>query len=627
MKALKEKRVSLRSYLRRGLVILSLFALVFASCGDSGGGDEPSVPTNGTGGGVVTGPKIKSVTILSQPIVESFQGLPPELKGLSIEVEWYDRSIGNNGKEIVYYGVGGNEGDFGTVPGYCDTAWENALTPGDPSTYGKGAGAYLNGNLQLVYKGQVVPTDKPLTPPMVVAATAIQITQKTPIDWYADTRPDFDGLTYNVIFEAGWLGLGAKSVKDVRNDYKFFEHEMTAAYPKAFYKDAGLDKRINVYIGQLPAGLGGSGVPADYKGAIPASYGNVGVTTTFAVGNYYGVSGVELDGASWDKYFDDDIELFFTNGKIDAAKVYEVFEKADVKFKVSYLGKNAKPVRTIPFKEYLANNAWYYGLSANNAQGINYVTMLEDLIVLTDEVGFMSNTGRPREPYEIGTTIGTITATKTQGNTSVLVYGKDPDRDESWRIRLAYSPWNFDNAAAYTQFWVPIPLYLLDDIAVRKVGLGPVTMFGTNTPRSFKALVNVDARQSEFEAIKGKWELVGTYVSGRAKATRVIPLKEEYFYAGYYGASVAAQYKNSTNAANGWKALNDGTAVPGTTGYDVFHPNTSYGPMTYDPITPTIASPGLTTYQLRSDFVLPLYYRSLNIIDDEGVLVDLFGEM
>jgi hypothetical protein len=46
MKALKEKRISLRSLWRRGLVILSLFALVFASCGDSDS-SEPDVQPSG----------------------------------------------------------------------------------------------------------------------------------------------------------------------------------------------------------------------------------------------------------------------------------------------------------------------------------------------------------------------------------------------------------------------------------------------------------------------------------------------------------------------------------------------------------------------------------------------------
>jgi len=45
MKALKEKRIRLRSLWRRGLVILSLFALVFASCNSAGDGDDTSTTT------------------------------------------------------------------------------------------------------------------------------------------------------------------------------------------------------------------------------------------------------------------------------------------------------------------------------------------------------------------------------------------------------------------------------------------------------------------------------------------------------------------------------------------------------------------------------------------------------
>jgi len=81
MKALKEKRISLRSLWRRGLVILSLFALVFASCNDS---DE------GGGGGtvVVPSPEPISFEIYKQPTKVSYEGCAVDLTGLVVLVKY-----------------------------------------------------------------------------------------------------------------------------------------------------------------------------------------------------------------------------------------------------------------------------------------------------------------------------------------------------------------------------------------------------------------------------------------------------------------------------------------------------------------------------------------------------------
>jgi len=80
MKALKEKRISLRSLWRRGLVILSLFALVFASCNNT---DEPEGSTS-------SGPKKipAQIRILSQPANPSYEGLAIDLSGLKAEVQY-----------------------------------------------------------------------------------------------------------------------------------------------------------------------------------------------------------------------------------------------------------------------------------------------------------------------------------------------------------------------------------------------------------------------------------------------------------------------------------------------------------------------------------------------------------
>jgi len=81
MKALKEKRISLRSLWRRGLVILSLFALVFAfaACSDSdnGGGDS---------GGL----KIVKIEQKEGAAEDQYLGKPINLKGVELYVYYTD---------------------------------------------------------------------------------------------------------------------------------------------------------------------------------------------------------------------------------------------------------------------------------------------------------------------------------------------------------------------------------------------------------------------------------------------------------------------------------------------------------------------------------------------------------
>jgi len=84
MKALKEKRISLRSLWRRGLVILSLFALVFASCAASG--------TDGDDSG---GLRIVEIRVKDQPKVDQYMGKPVDLTGVTLQVFW------NNGTNTV----------------------------------------------------------------------------------------------------------------------------------------------------------------------------------------------------------------------------------------------------------------------------------------------------------------------------------------------------------------------------------------------------------------------------------------------------------------------------------------------------------------------------------------------
>ena len=127
MKALKEKRVSLRSLFRRSLVILSLLALAFAigSCadtsGDSGGDTPPPpppppvVPVTP----VVTLKTVQSVTVLSHPYLPSYEGAAPNLEGLKALVIFTDGTA---------YPVGADS--FATYPpiAYIDNNTHTSVT-------------------------------------------------------------------------------------------------------------------------------------------------------------------------------------------------------------------------------------------------------------------------------------------------------------------------------------------------------------------------------------------------------------------------------------------------------------------------------------------------------------------
>ena len=96
MKALQEKRISLRSLWRRSLVILSVVALAFAfvACGDDSG-DGDGVPGDQLLGGRVAGisiiqaPTNTSSTSATQTV---FEGLPVDLTGIRVAVIYDDNS-------------------------------------------------------------------------------------------------------------------------------------------------------------------------------------------------------------------------------------------------------------------------------------------------------------------------------------------------------------------------------------------------------------------------------------------------------------------------------------------------------------------------------------------------------
>ena len=96
MKALKEKRNSLRSLARMGLVILSVFALSFAACRGTGNNIDPTdptqPPTNNTDPTEPPPPArvAQRMTVLNQPYTVQYEGMPVDLTGIRVQVIFSD---------------------------------------------------------------------------------------------------------------------------------------------------------------------------------------------------------------------------------------------------------------------------------------------------------------------------------------------------------------------------------------------------------------------------------------------------------------------------------------------------------------------------------------------------------
>ena len=118
MKALKEKRISLRSLWRMGLVILSVFALAFVSCNNSAT-EDPSNTEAPTSGVVPLSMFVSKYPTSSTGKV--YEGLPVDLSGIELTVTW------SNGNQTKVY----NPKDLKVYP----TIYDWRLTGGSYEYY------------------------------------------------------------------------------------------------------------------------------------------------------------------------------------------------------------------------------------------------------------------------------------------------------------------------------------------------------------------------------------------------------------------------------------------------------------------------------------------------------------
>jgi hypothetical protein len=631
---LKEKRVSLRSFLRRGLVILSLFTLAFAfaACSDSDdGGTTPTDPITPT---QPPQPYAISLNILTQPVNASFQGLPPDLTGLTVEVVFSDLSKvilrGGEGEDPRWY-------NLITAPGYCDTAYYNdssATATGDsnsdPSTYGQGG---FNGKqahqLALGYKGSAAFSDE-LEIPMVVPASRLAVTQRNagPVNWYSDARPDFSRLAYNVEFDEGWLGLGTKSVAGKPNTFiKTDEMPMVASYPNVDYGplfDGSLKrtKKAVVYIG------------AD---ATSPWTNNRKSTGTVNISNYYEIMGITANNTPTGQYFDDDINRFFKvdgEGKAqrdannvpeaDVQKIYDLFVAGGVTFKVTYEGDGGD--KTISMKEFVDNSNWYRRQQNKDPTS----TYINELVLGNDGID-------ARGIYE------------------TLRLGEDADDETIWSVYLDYAPLAYSQQFGTTGVQVRVPIYsFANALSVEQRYPGTpypeiTTNIGDIDPTDSGAGKARAMTDRELDGLKRVWKLLGEYEGPGGTAQKEITLTKDLFYAGYFGSSVVLD----TTKKNAWSSMNpwDSKVMKNTnyyisktkTWYDdnyqaddysinnavlgaVFMPDMAFYKKAWNYSGNFNKNTSAQAWDRIRSFPLPVYYRGAYLQDDTGILVDVIAK-
>ena len=548
MKALlKEKRFSLRSLFRRSLVILSVSALILAACNssdsNSGGG------TNGGGGGTAPVRVVSAISILQQPVEDSYQGCPPNLTGLIVEIVWAD----NGQREVVAY----DPTKFFTVPGYMDE-------PGDNG----GAGFQIG----LGYVGSTAVTNE-LRIGFVWNATKLHITGEGVKDWYSDRRPDYSGLSYEVEFDPV---VGYTTSTGPGTDYFKWTYHMSSAYPKFDLSEAKDLKRIRAWIGSTGAG----------------SY----LEASFAIQNYYDVSGVEFVSATFGDVFDDDTDLFggvtcagagsWTLGW-DPVKAIDAVKSWKPRFRVFYFGGTS---REIDIDEFLGNNGYYVNELGMDASNFSASAALS----YRPENSIVANDG-------IDTTTGFLTVDEDTGNWNLTL-----EYVPAYYLITAATPTPTDGTAWVSHVDVPVPLWVFDNQAsVRKN-----TAAGTNNIRTVGDGGTPAAMEDGLlEAINAKWILTANYSKGRDRMTREIEFTDQMFYDGYYMVFGAGM----------WTLSDPTTYDPTGAGTVINLDDTNANPANYwfDAAIPTLS--------VGRDWPLPLVFRTELLELEDSVQIDIIG--
>jgi len=529
MKALKEKRLSLRSLLRRGLVILSLFALAFASCADSsddgGGGGEtttgqPPAPSHKTA---------VSIVVSKGPDNDWYQGLPPDPAGVEIDVVW------STGPEINHYTYTdfANEG-FSIWPAYCD----------EPGKYPNAGDFYVTypwggQSLPIKYKGVIylasigeITLEKVYADQMVKNLVGEKLNLKWV--WKEDTDADVkygpqSGITHGAPTETKEQSITVNSAYPPASKFEYTTG-MAATNTKKYFQ---------VVIGGLKTG---GANPVKGKVNIKKYMQVVDIKANYPDDFFAFDDEIDIDAAP---YADDDGNIPSVNAELSA-------KLKNVTFTVYYQDLDLGP----PEQSSPITWATFVSRVADAHEMLNISTSLTAAPIK------IKSDGTKDENMEKGYWAG--------NDEKVLQYNED---DVTWGVGLEYVPKEYltlvgglapGNYARVGVVEVAIPVAEFQtDLEVQK-------RYSTHEYALVQYSSSIPATMDEImvKNINDRWLLIGTYkLASGATKTKYITFNSKMFYYGiaspYIGNGIDLSHKNGQLSKADTASFTSGLAFTG----------------------------------------------------------------
>jgi len=562
MKALKEKRLSLRSLIRGGLVILSLFAIVLAiGCNST----EPDPgDTSNTGSPIETTaptlPYALAIVVQVPPTAVSFQGLQPDMNGAVVRVVW------SNGGGAAEYIPGDKLASRGFFPvEYCDIAG-----------VGTGLGEFHIGHSN----GVVTSLSNGFQLPGVIGLTGLAFTNSGTIDWYADQRPDFEKLGLRgqydwVVDKDGKVRWGVTNPTETPADdpsqwdkrkSEAKNIPITEGYP-------AMDRSMVAISGSFKVGIGYSSAAGSY-GSLKwiDKAGLFGTTGTgheydWVVGanaKFYKIESVKFTGSEGEfSAFDDDTDLADSTidggvAKGNAAKLKKA-QTAKPKFEVTYEGGKKQ---TLTWDDFYYN-VWY-------TLGVKP----------TADYLF----------YSVGTK-NPSASTNTDYVPETLAFNED---DQTWPVLMKYVPKDYGTSDITYDGTVKIslPVYTFSELQPNPVQKGDNLLVLYKDGINDIDTLDTVSTGKLLTAIKDKWTLTGMYESADGKQyPKTLKFDKDMFNKANFSGGTNGVILTSPELR---------AAIANASG----------------------TASGLTL--IGENFALPLVYRGEPLSEDETVLVDIY---
>ena len=587
MKALKEKRTSLRSFLRSSLFVLSILALAFAFAACGNGNNNDGGPGNGggnNGGGNGNGPApaitALSITILTQPAPGNlqFEAMPPDLTGTTLSVQW-----SNGTTETVI-----NMADFFTIPSNILLA-----SPGDHPEF------------RIAHRGSTVTsqpfhlnTDFPSGATLgdlqatttnlqrlVIPLIDANLSRTGPVVWFNDQRPDFS----NLVLQGTWEWRGAGNRLGTPTDSMTANIPMSPTFPGFSMEHAPTRGIVTTSVGYTHPN---PQLPAWERSRHPTSNANpadFSFDFEISLDAFYEVISVEFRNAGpnfllYDDHFMTTIASPTEALPVSHPVIRNLFRDNDAQFRVFYTGGR---YRDILWPEFIGNREFFFDW----AYGFGTPAVDLDAVVVGHDGQITAATATPARP------IGTLN-------------WNDEEGDPVWNVVLEYVFINYNQLAWVTRFPVEVPVFVFDELTAvtRRPGTGTANIWIPAASASDHTVVtDFVAFPTIVSATQGTSGTPGTPPVHGSEVRRAL----NDFY------QVWANYERgpvSRSRAIPWDRVQLGQHNDGLLGRALLWP-----------MPPAVANvPDATEDWIHRDFLLHIWYRGTVLNDDEeDLLVDL----